>query len=179
MGLGLTPIETLARARSDLRMGAAVGLTGAAGAALVIAAEVATAERLADLRARGPLDLAITGWRAATLKARAYDGDIARIAVPRDADIGWVHATADPSADLAWPMKGPYVSRRDGSAAVHRAAVALCKNAHLLPAALVLPLAPEAAAAAAAQDDLTLLQIDTVPLDAARWTAALPSRRLT
>ena len=116
MALGLTPIEHLARARSDLRMGAAIALTGAEGAALVIAAEVATAERLADLRARGPLDLAITGWRAATLKARAYDGDIARVAVPRDAGIGWVHATADPSADLDWPMKGPYVTRREGSA---------------------------------------------------------------
>ena len=64
-------------------------------------------------------------------------------------------------------MKGPYVTRRDGSAAVHRAAVALCKHAHLLPAALVLPLAPAAAAAEAARDGLTLLHLDAVPLDAA------------
>ncbi len=164
MGLGLTPIEQLARVRADLRMGAAVALADGASAALVLAAEVATADRLEELRRRGPLDLAITGWRAATLKARAYDDDIARVAVPRDAGIDWVHATADPSADLAFPMKGPYVTRRDGSAALHRAAVALCKQAHLLPAALVLPLAPEAVAAEAAQDGLSLLRIDAVPL---------------
>ena len=51
MGLGLTPLERLARARSDLRMGAAVALRDGGGAALVLAAETATAERLDDLRA--------------------------------------------------------------------------------------------------------------------------------
>ena len=112
MGLALTALERLARARSDLRMGAAVVLRDGAGAALALAAETATAERLAALRALGPVDLALTEWRAATLKARAYDGDVARVALPADADLGWVQATADPSADLAWPMKGPYLTRR-------------------------------------------------------------------
>lgn len=163
MGLALTPIEQVARARSDLRMGVAVALAGAEGGALVIAAETATAGRLDDLRGRGPLDLAITGRRAETLKARAYDGDLARVVVPRDAGIDWVHATADPSADLAFPMKGPYVSRREGSAALHRAAIALCKQSHLLPAALVLPLGAEAVAAEAARDGLTLIRPGEVP----------------
>ena len=113
------------------------------------------AERLADLRARGPVDLAMTGWRAETLKARAYDGDLARVVLPADADLAWVRATADPSTDLAWPMKGPYVTRRGGGAALHRAAIALCKQAHLLPAALVVPLAIAAAASLAAADRLT------------------------
>ena len=67
----------------------------------MLAAEAATAERLAELRALGPVDLALTDWRAATLKARAYDGDLARVVLPRDADLAWVRATADPSADLA------------------------------------------------------------------------------
>ena len=106
MGLGLTPIEQLARARSDLRMGVAIALEGAGGAALVLAAETATEDRLDALRRRGPLDLAITGWRAATLKARAYDGDLARVAVPRDAGIDWVHATADPSRRSRVPDEG-------------------------------------------------------------------------
>lgn len=168
MGLGLTALERLARARSDLRMGAAVALAAPDGkrAALVLAAEAATADRLEALRGRGPLDLAITDRRAETLKARAYDGDLARVAVPRDAGIDWVHATADPSADLAFPMKGPYVTRRDGAADLHRAAIALCKQAHLLPAALVLPL-PAAVAAEAVQDGLTLLHVDAIPFDAA------------
>lgn len=143
MGLEMSVEERLARARADLRMGLAVALTGAGGAALALAAEAATEPRLADFRALGPVDLAITDWRAATLKARAYDGDLARIALPADADLAWARATADPSADLAYPMKGPYLTRREGSAALHRAAIALCKQAHLLPAALVVPVSPE------------------------------------
>ena len=100
MSLGFAPAELLARARADLRMGAAVVLEDGAQAAVVMAAETATAERLADLRALGPVDLAVTGWRAETLKARAYDGDLARIALPADAELRWVRATADPSVDL-------------------------------------------------------------------------------
>ena len=79
MTLGLTPQERLARARADLRMGAAVVLEAPGAVALALAAETATAARLADLRARGPVDLAMTARRAATLKARAYDGDLARV----------------------------------------------------------------------------------------------------
>jgi GTP cyclohydrolase II len=165
MALGLTPKERLARARVDLRMGAAVGLVGGGAAALALAAETATAGRLADLRALGPVDLALTARRAATLKARAYDGDLARVALPADADLAWVRATADPSADLAWPMKGPYAARRDGSAGLHRAALALCKQARLLPAALVAPLDPAALDALAAAG-LGRLDVCDVPVDA-------------
>jgi GTP cyclohydrolase II len=167
MGLGLDPLERLARARSDLRMGAAVALRDDGGAALVLAAETATAPRLDDLRARGPADLAITDRRAETLKARAYDGDLARVALPADADLDWVRATADPSADLAFPMKGPFATRRGGSAALHRAAIALCKQAHLLPAALVVSLPAEEAARLAAADGLTLVDVRDVPAGAA------------
>jgi GTP cyclohydrolase II len=165
MGLGLTSLEQLARARSDLRMGAPVVVENESGAALVLAAETATAGRLAGLRARGPVDLALTDWRAATLKARAYDGDVARVALPADADLGWVRATADPSADLAWPMKGPYVTRRDGGAALHRAAIRLCKQAHLLPAALVVPMPGDAGRRVAAEAGLTLVPVGDVPAD--------------
>ncbi len=165
MTLGLTPQEQLARARADLRMGAAVVLEDAGAFALALAAETATAARLADLRALGPLDLALTARRAATLKARAYDGDLARVIVPAGAGLDWVRATADPSADLAWPMKGPYSSRRDGWAGLHRAAVRLAKQAHLLPAALVVEIPPEAAAARVAEG-LSRLDIAHVPADA-------------
>jgi GTP cyclohydrolase II len=134
--LGLSPSERLARARADLRMGAPVVIGDAGGTLVAIAAETATVERLADLRALGPVDLAITARRAETLKARAYDGDLARVALPADADLAWVRATADPSADLDWPMKGPYATRREGGADLHRSALSLCKQARLMPAAL-------------------------------------------
>lgn len=176
MPLGLTTLERLARARADLRMGAPVVLEGEGAAAVAVAAETASAERLADLRGLGPVDLALTSWRAETLRARPYDGDLARVALPRDADIAWVRATADPSADLAWPMKGPYLSRREGSALLHRAAIVLAKRAHLLPAALVAPISAERAMALGA-GGLARLEAETAlaaadPLDLVEVAAA-------
>ena len=167
MGLGLTALETLARARSDLRMGVPIALRSGTAQGLALAAETATAGRLADLLALGPVDLAITGRRAETLKARAYDGDLARVALPVDASLDWVRATADPSADLAYPMKGPFATRRDGTADLHRAAITLCKAAHLLPAALVVPLAADRLAGLVAEDRLTTVGAAEVPAAAA------------
>ncbi|MEM6487467.1 MAG: GTP cyclohydrolase II [Pseudomonadota bacterium] len=138
-GLAPTPEERVARARADLRIGAPVALTGPAGGALILAAETASAERLQAFSAAEPaaMDLAITHWRAATLRARAYDGDLARIALGRDPSLSWIRATADPSIDLATPLKGPYTTRRGGTADLHRLALALTKQARLLPAAVL------------------------------------------
>jgi GTP cyclohydrolase II len=166
MGLGLTPSERLARARADLRMGRAVMLASGRDTALVLAAEPATAGRLAVLRASGPVDLALTARRAETLKARAYDGDLARVVVPADADLAWVQATADPSADLDWPMKGPYATRREGPAELHRAAIRLCKRAHLLPAALVVPMAYAEAMRTVGDGELTLVLLEEIAVEA-------------
>ncbi|MFQ1699371.1 GTP cyclohydrolase II [Loktanella agnita] len=128
--------ERLARARADLRMGVPVVLDGGA---VLLAVETLDAARLAHLRALGGAPvLAVTGRRAETLKARAYDGDIARIVLPDDATLYWVRSVADPADDLRVPMKGPLQTARDGVADLHRAAIALCKAARLLPAALVL-----------------------------------------
>jgi GTP cyclohydrolase II len=171
MALGLTPQEKLARARADLRMGVAVALVGEEAGALVAAAEVATADRLDDLRRLGAVDLALTARRAGTLKARAYDGDLARIILPDDSDLAWVRATSDPSADLAFPMKGPFATRRGGDAALHRAAIALAKQAHLLPAALVVATGRERALALAAKNGLLAIEAASVP-------AGLVPRRL-
>ncbi|MEM1373990.1 MAG: GTP cyclohydrolase II [Pseudomonadota bacterium] len=130
-----TPDELVARARADLRMGLPVLI----GGHLVFAVETISDARFAAVLA---LDaravLAVTDWRAATLKARAYDGDVARIVVPGDARLSWVHAVADPADDLSAPMKGPFMTEREGSADVHRTGIALAKAAHLLPAVLVI-----------------------------------------
>ena len=157
--MALTPdiIEQLARARADLRMGVPVVVTGD-GAALILAAETLTPQRLADVLALGGAPvLAITARRAETLKARPYDGDLARLTLPVDASLSWVQAIADPADDLRSPMKGPLISARDGDALAHRAALALCKSARLLPAAVVLPL--EDAGTFAAQHALTTLPL--------------------
>ena len=163
MSLGLDAVERLARARSDLRMGAGIAILGPESGAVVMAAETASAARLAALRGLGAVDLAITDWRAETLKARAYDGDLARVALPADAEIDWVRATANPAADLDWPMKGPYLARRGGSAALHRAAIALLKGAHLLPAALVVPMGRAEAEAVVAANGLSAVERADVP----------------
>ena len=137
LSLGPSLIELLNRARADLRIGVPVVLTSGGDDALVVAAEALSATRLADLRSLGQPVLAITARRAETLKARAYDGDLARVLVPVGADLGWTLAVADPADDLRAPMKGPLRTERDGNATLHRAAIALCKSARLLPAALV------------------------------------------
>ncbi|SDX47607.1 GTP cyclohydrolase II [Ruegeria halocynthiae] len=142
--MSLTPdiTELLARARADLRMGVPVALTDDLGFnVLALASETLSPQRLADLRALGgePV-VAITVRRAETLKARVYDGDLARVVIPADAGLSWVQAVADPSDDLNAPMKGPLMTQRQGSANLHRIAIALAKSAHLLPAAVVIPI---------------------------------------
>ncbi len=155
LGLGPELNDILARARADLRMGVPVVLTGHGQALIVMAAETAGAARFALMRAQGTVDLVLTGRRAETLKARAYDGDVARVVLPGDATLNWVQALADPADDLRVPMKGPLNTRRDGNCDLHRLAITLVKSARLLPAVLVqdtreaLPLA--------ARENLTLI----------------------
>ena len=121
------------------------------------AVETLDASRLADLRGFGMPVLAITARRAETLKARAYDGDLARIVPPADTGLDWLRSVADPADDLRTPMKGPLQSVRDGSADLALAALALAKSAHLLPAALLVPV--ENALALAGTHGLTLLTL--------------------
>ncbi len=155
MSLLPTPMERLARARADLRMGLPVVLTGPAGRLVVAAAETVSAQRLAGLMSLGPAVLAITARRAETLKARAYDGDLARLRLPPDATEALVTALADPAQDLRHPMKGPFAEERGGDAGLHRAAVRLAKSARLLPAVV-------AVATAEPLPDLTVIPADSV-----------------
>ena len=162
MSLAPSPTERLARARADLRMGVPVVLSGPEGAILAAATETLTAERLSLMRAMDTPVVAITGRRAETLKARAYDGDVARVVLPADAGLDWVQSVADPADDLMHPMKGPLLTQRDGTADLHRAALKLAKSARMLPACLVVPVQDGADVALAA--GLTLLDLpETLP----------------
>lgn len=158
MSLAPTIVERLNRARADLRMGVPVVLTHQGRAALAAAVETLDPARLAKLRVMGEPVLAITARRAETLKARAYDGDLARVAIPADAGLAWVQALADPADDLKAPMKGPLHTLREGPSDLHRAAIVLAKSAHLLPAAVVLPI--ESGLVLAAAENLTLIPLD-------------------
>ena len=172
MTLAPTISERLNRARMDLRMGVPVILTAEGHAALVAAVETLAKPRLASLRALGQPELTLTARRAETLRVQVYDGDLARVALGADRDLDWLRAMADPSDDLRFPMKGPFQPLRDGSGAgLHRAALALIKSAHLLPAALIVPV--ENALMLAAEQALTLVPLD----DAGEALAALPPLR--
>lgn len=135
MSLIPTLAETVARARADLRMGLPVMI----GGHLAAAVETLSDARLADIKALGHPLLALTGRRAETLKARAYDDGLARVRVPGDADLAWLRALADPAGDLMTPLKGPLFTEREGDATPHLAALALAKSAQLLPAVLLVP----------------------------------------
>lgn len=166
MSLGPNIIERLTRARGDLRMGVPVVLTGGGEAALAVAVEALDGARLAALRGLGVPELALTARRAATLKTPAYDGDLLRVAVPGGAALDWLSALADPVDDLRVPMKGPLRPLRDGSAALHRAALLLAKSARLLPAVLLVRVAHPLSLAG--DEGLTLLRLDEVAAELAR-----------
>ncbi|MBS1301824.1 GTP cyclohydrolase II [Loktanella sp. SALINAS62] len=172
MSLAPDSTERLARARADLRMGVPVIVDGAG---LMLAAETLTLDRLQAVRDLYPA-VALTDWRAKTLKVAAYDGDVARIALPADAGGDWVRALADPADDLRHPMKGPLRGLRDGSAVLARAAVALCKSARLLPAAVIAPL--DDAAGFAVQHGLTVVNADDAMTPAVATLSRVTGARL-
>jgi GTP cyclohydrolase II len=152
MSLGLTPEERLARARADLRIGVPVVIVDGNRSVLVAAAESLLPGRLGDLTSQGQAVLAVTARRAETLKARAYDGELARIVLPPEADVGWIRSVADPAADLSRPMLGPFQTLREGLADLHGLALRVVKSARLLPAAVIVaPTNP-------VPDELTRLQ---------------------
>lgn len=131
-------LELLNRARADLRSGVPVVL----GTSIVCAAETVSSDRMKALLEIGDHPyLAITRWRAETLKIRVYDTDLARVGIPSDARLSWLQSLADPADDLNSPMKGPFNVLRNGDPTDARLALSLLKDARLLPAALMIRLA--------------------------------------
>lgn len=134
-------LERLARARADLRMGVPILVLDEAQAFMVLASETISDQRLAAAQAlSGDLVLVLTARRAETLKARAYDADLARIRMSRDATTDWVRCVSDPADDLNTPFKGPFQSQRGGDASLHLMALNLVKSAQLLPSVVMLPI---------------------------------------
>jgi len=131
--------ERLARAVSDMRLGLAVAIGGGDTTWLAISAERADPARLDAMTETGTAHLAVTARRAETLKISVYDGDMARLSLPRAVDRAWLGGVIDPANDLAQPMKGPFLALRGGDAAPSRAGLLLLRKAELLPAAIVAP----------------------------------------
>ena len=139
-GLETGATAAVDRAAGDLRRGFPVVLAepGEARCIVAFAAELISVSRLESLRRltdRAP-DLAITHNRAATLKIRLYTPDVIRVPVPDWLSIEALASLADPSTDLAQPLRGPFEARREPVPAGVVAAIRLAKIARLLPAAV-------------------------------------------
>ena len=125
-------VERVARACDALRRGEAVVLEG--GAALAVqAVETAPANALSKVKSAR---LLITHARARTLKIRLYTPQVAALPIAPGTSLAALRAIADPTADLDFPLKGPFETVREKLPATAEAAVKLCKLAGLLPAAI-------------------------------------------
>lgn len=140
--LGLTISEKLARALSEMRMGIPVILRTETNAGLVISAETMPADRFDEIRANFAAPyLALTHRRAETIKVYAFDGSFARIAIPSDRTLSWVKNVADPAADMLAGLKGPFETIMTPALGIERTALHMLKQAQVLPAALIVPIA--------------------------------------
>lgn len=158
-----------ARVRSELRLGLPVRLTATAGpGAVAIAAELIEPHWLDALRALGAGEpvLALSRFRAETLRIRCYDGDLARVRLTHQLDAPAIATIADPSRDLSHPMKGPFAECREGDAAPARAALTLARAAGLLPAAVVTEPADPG--------DAGLAELVTIPIEQALTPQPVP-----
>jgi GTP cyclohydrolase II len=127
--------RSAARAIDAARRGWPIRLVGDGKSLTLLPVEGATRDTLAAFAASS---LLISGERAATLKltnqvAAASPGPVL-IAWDADAEPARGLAVADPSLDLAHPMKGPFASRTPDCTHATRAAIDLARHAGLLPA---------------------------------------------
>ena len=142
-----SPIEQTARLRSDLRLGRPIMIKNEKNTSLILAIETLKKITLSKLRNAyiKSCHLAITARRAETLNATPYDEDIARVKIANDVSYDWLLSTANPALDLEHPLKGPFVTLRNGETKISRASINLCKKAQLLPATLVVNLSKKEA----------------------------------
>lgn len=140
------------RAGHELRRGRPVLLTmGAGDRVLVLAAETLTEAMLAEvMRLSADGTLALTASRAAVLHI-GPTGDntillpLADLPAPDAEKAALIRDLADASRDLAAPLRGPFTRIKAAAPDSARLAVKLAKTAYLLPAAIHVPLARDAA----------------------------------
>jgi GTP cyclohydrolase II len=126
------------RAVDAFRRGSPVRIEGEGSSFFALAVETITDDALKAIRQ--PLEpplLVLTHARARTLKIRLYTPEIVAIRPEPPLSAGRLQAIADPTADLAEPMKGPFDTLRAPLDPGFAAAIKLAKLAGLLPGALV------------------------------------------
>jgi GTP cyclohydrolase II len=113
------------------REGLPVAIRDADGTSLCFALETLGPRSLADVK--GGV-LLLTHARARTLKIRLYTPEVVALPLEADASPERLLAIADPTFDLAEPLKGPFAPLREGLPEGFAASVKLAKFAGLLPA---------------------------------------------
>ncbi len=136
-------IEQTARLIGEIKLGRPVIIKNNGMACLIFAVESLKESFVSQINNCQNAHLTITARRAETLSATPYDGDLARIILPKPVSFDWLLATANPASDLAYPLKGPFNAIRDGETNISRSAIELCKKAQLLPAAVIIKLNDE------------------------------------
>jgi GTP cyclohydrolase II len=103
---------------------------------IALAVETADAPALKRLGSR-PVYQLLTHARARTLKVRLYTPDVVAVIPAWPLNVTQLRVVADPTADLAEPMKGPFETMRTKLPESYAAAVKLAKLAGLLPSVVV------------------------------------------
>jgi GTP cyclohydrolase II len=133
--------DRVVRAVEALRRGAPVVITEKGGGkTLALAVETASDAALRALKSTKtrPAYQLLTQARARTLKVRLYTPDVAAIQPVLPLNGTRLRAIADPTADLAEPMKGPFETIREKLPEGFAASIKLAKLAGLLPSVVVI-----------------------------------------
>jgi GTP cyclohydrolase II len=124
-------VAAVTQAAIAFREGLPVATRGSDGTSVAYALETLTPDSLADVK--GGV-LLLTHARARTLKIRLYTPDVVALPIAAHATPERLLAIADPTADLAEPMKGPFAAMREPLPEAFAASVKLAKLSGLLPA---------------------------------------------
>lgn len=138
----MTAGRSVAQAIDALRRGWAVAIADDVDTLTLLAIETADDPRLAAFDAAGAADILLSSGRAATLKlanqlGAADPGQAVQIVRTDWIDLATAHALADPTLDLATPLKGPFWSKPCVAPEVAAMALELARLAGLMPAFFV------------------------------------------
>ncbi|MFP6731642.1 MAG: GTP cyclohydrolase II RibA [Alphaproteobacteria bacterium] len=149
-------LRAVDRAAVALRRGDMALLTSGGGDSLVLAAEGVTSAALARLArlSAGETMLVLTAPRAAALKLLAASGPVIVAPLDETVDAEALRSLTDPAAPLDDSLYTALTHARGEAKPSDRAAIALAKRAHLLPAAISAPVSAAVAQQLAASGDL-------------------------
>ncbi len=135
-------LRSVGRAAADLRRGLAVAISdGGGGFAVMRAAENLSDAGLEELRQLvGEIDgatarILLTAQRAEVLHI-VHRHEAAALPGEARHDAAALNALADPTSDLAHPMRGPFSADKAAPSPAVMASLSLCKHSRLLPSAV-------------------------------------------